>query len=191
MAEVAGDVAIEVVGITVRVSVPDLRTQKSFMVHPDETVWATQQALLEKLAQVRQHHHNSQRQKQQSHSLVYALLVNVVSMYHQHIPQWSPSFLSLLYALQELPKDPNNYGLYLPPTAAGKQGRFLDETRFLGEYPLQGKTPHLEVHVPAETLMHLACMMLYYLSLPLFLAFLCSVPVQEERLQPIWWKSLR
>ena len=47
--------------------------------------------------------------------------------------------------MQELLKDPNNYGLYLPANVSWKQGKFLDETRLLGEYPLLEKTPHLEV----------------------------------------------
>lgn len=50
-----------------------------------------------------------------------------------------------LYHKQELLKDPNNYGLYLPANVSWKQGKFLDETRLLGEYPLPEKTPLLEV----------------------------------------------
>lgn len=44
---------------------------------------------------------------------------------------------------KELP-DSLNYGLYLPP-CNGRAGKFLDESRSLREYPLNGHLTHLEV----------------------------------------------
>ena len=55
------------------------------------------------------------------------------------------SYKIIIIIMQELLKDPNNYGLYLPANVSWKQGKFLDETRLLGEYPLPEKTPLLEV----------------------------------------------
>ena len=43
-------------------------------------------------------------------------------------------------------RDALNYGLYLPPIN-GRAGKFLDEERFLKEYPLQGPIGFLEVSV--------------------------------------------
>lgn len=45
--------------------------------------------------------------------------------------------------MQDL-RDALNYGLYLPPVN-GRAGKFLDEERYLKEYPLQGPIGFLEV----------------------------------------------
>ena len=74
--------------------------------------------------------------------------------------------------MQELLKDPNNYGLYLPANVSWKQGKFLDETRLLGEYPLPEKTPLLEVLHCTALLHNLFCKNVL-------------AAVQEERLHPI------
>ena len=47
------------------------------------------------------------------------------------------------FPLQEL-VDGLNFGLYLPP-CNGRAGKFLDESRYLREYPLSGPVAYLEV----------------------------------------------
>lgn len=43
-------------------------------------------------------------------------------------------------------KDGLNYGFYLPPHQ-GRAGKFLDDSRHLKEYSLQGPVAHLEVNI--------------------------------------------
>ena len=50
-----------------------------------------------------------------------------------------------LVPLQDLPKDPLNYSLYLPASGGGKLGKFLDDGYLLSHYAMQGKIPRLEV----------------------------------------------
>ena len=52
-----------------------------------------------------------------------------------------------LVPLQDLPKDPLNYSLYLPASGGGKLGKFLDDGYLLSHYAMQGKIPRLEVRL--------------------------------------------
>lgn len=51
----------------------------------------------------------------------------------------------LFWFTQDL-RDALNYGLYMPPIN-GRAGKFLEEERFLKEYPLQGPIGFLEVSI--------------------------------------------
>ena len=56
---------------------------------------------------------------------------------------WNAKQKVLQVLLKEL-NDGLNYGLYLPP-CNGRAGKFLDESRSLREYPLNGPVSYLEV----------------------------------------------
>ena len=70
------------------------------------------------------------------------------------------SFISmnLVFVLQEL-NDGTNFGLYLPP-CNGRAGKFLDESRSLREYPLNGPVSYLEVMIYFFIMNHLLILFL-------------------------------
>ncbi len=56
---------------------------------------------------------------------------------------WTAKQVVLDRLARDVP-DALNHGLFLPPDN-GRTGKFLDEERLLGDYPLPGPVPTLEV----------------------------------------------